>query len=56
MKRGYYLVKSYDGVFMKSYTNYQNAYNRCRKLIADDKDCGIYTYNENYELICIIGC
>lgn len=57
MKRNVYYVKSYDGTIEKKYRNYKSAYNYCKKLIAKDIDCGIYTINENtFKLDCIIGC
>ena len=57
MKRDFYKVLSYDGTIEKKYYNYMSAYNYCKKLIANDIDCGIYKLNQNtwkYEII--IGC
>lgn len=57
MRRNVYIVKSYDGTIEKKYKNYKAAYNYCRKLIAQDIDCGIYTIDKTtFKLTCIIGC
>lgn len=56
-KRDFYKVLSYDRTIEKKYSNYKSAYNYCKKLIANDIDCGIYLLNQNtWEYEIIIGC
>ena len=57
MARNLYYVKSYDGKIEKTYRNYKSAYNFCKKLIAKEIACGIYTWNtETHTFDQIVGC
>lgn len=47
MKRGVYIVESYDGKIHKMYHNFKSAYKYANKLASNEIWCSLYEATEN---------